>query len=103
MNVWGNIIRDLMKEQRVSQRALAETSGVNRTALRALLAGGTCEIGKVQKMLAVLGYKLDIIPIEDFEPHKPNPRVARYARRNRDKYRGIKPNPAWLGEQVEDA
>lgn len=103
MSVWANIIRDLMQEQRVSERRLADASGVCRSTVRSMLKGNGCSIDKFEALLVALGYKLDLIPIEGFEPAQPDATPKKPIKRNRDKFRGIKPLPEWLGEQVEDA
>lgn len=100
MSVWGNIIRDLMKEQRVSERRLADASGVCRSTVRSMLKGKGCSIDKIEALLVALGYKLDLIPIEGFEPAQPDAAPKKPIKRNRDKFRGLRPPIGWRGEDA---
>lgn len=64
MTDWSKIILDLMREHRISQRALARLSEVNRATLRACLAStdvNRWHLLTVEKVLAVFGYELEIM------------------------------------------
>jgi transcriptional regulator with XRE-family HTH domain len=61
-SVWADIIGQLLKDARISQRQLAKLSGVGRSALRRMLAGGDPPLSVVERILDVLEYDLDAIP-----------------------------------------
>lgn len=101
MSVWANIIRDLMNEQHVSERRLADASGVCRSTVRSMLKGNGCSIDKIEALLVALGYKLDLIPIEGFEPAQPDEAAPKKPiKRNRDRFRGLRPPIGWRGEDA---
>lgn len=58
--VWGRIIRDIREERGISQRALAQLAGINRSSLRRIEHGVTGgQIDLIERMLSVLGYELE--------------------------------------------
>lgn len=76
MTNWGQTIRDLMKQQRVSQRALEAASGVNRSTLKRCLKG-QCQpkADVLERLLSPLGYS--IMMSETGEPVKLPERKAK--------------------------
>ena len=75
-NFWGDLVRDLRKKQRLSQRELAIRADVNRSTLRSIEGGLSCgDIGVIEKLLNYLGYEL-----EDLEREAVDERLRRQAR-----------------------
>lgn len=64
---WGSLVKTVRVEQELSQRQLAEISGVNRNVLRRLECGaGNTSIEVVERLFEVLGYELDAICTRKF-------------------------------------
>lgn len=63
MSEWVQIIRDLMREQRLSQRGLCLRARVNRNSFRRFLKGtSTPTIDFLDAVFSTLGYELDALP-----------------------------------------
>lgn len=63
MTDWPAVVRQLMVEQRVSERALAIRSGVYRSTLRKFLHGeANLKMHQFEWMLHALGAKMKITP-----------------------------------------
>jgi transcriptional regulator with XRE-family HTH domain len=61
-NFWGNLIRSLREEQRISQRTLAFAAKVNRSTLRRIESGQTSgDIRIIERLLNCLGYELEAL------------------------------------------
>jgi ribosome-binding protein aMBF1 (putative translation factor) len=61
---WGEIVRSIRIEQGLSQRQLAELSGVNRNVLRRLEnEGGSSTVEVLERLLEIVGYDLEAICI----------------------------------------
>lgn len=61
MTPWAQILREIRKEQGLSQRRLVELAGVNRSTYRAIEAGRVpMRMGDLEKVLDALGYELEI-------------------------------------------
>lgn len=70
------IIRAILKEQRVSQRMLAEASGISRSTIKRLLNGeSTTQLHHVEKLLETLGYSLATV-----KSGTPSPKLIRKPR-----------------------
>jgi transcriptional regulator with XRE-family HTH domain len=70
------VIRAILKNRRVSQRRLAEASGISRSTIKRLLAGETAtQLHHVEKLLETLGYSLVTL-----ETGMPSPKLARKPR-----------------------
>ena len=70
------IIRAIMKEQRISQRRLAEASGVSRSTIKRFLGGDNAtHLHHVEKLLETLGYALVTL-----QAGTPSPKLARKPR-----------------------
>lgn len=62
---WYQIIEDIRSEKGISQREMARLAGVSRATFRHSNGpGGALRIDAVDRILNVLGYELDIHPIE---------------------------------------
>lgn len=60
---WGRLIKELRAETGISQRKLASKSSVSRSTLARLERGSTHGfVTDVEKLLAALGYELDVMP-----------------------------------------
>jgi ribosome-binding protein aMBF1 (putative translation factor) len=58
---WGQIIKSIRIEQGLSQRQLAELSGVNRNVLRRLEnEGGSSSVDVLERLAEILGYEFDL-------------------------------------------
>jgi transcriptional regulator with XRE-family HTH domain len=61
-NWWGDLIRDLRAEQRISQRQLSRLAQVNRSTLRRIEQGtARGEIAVLERLLSMLGYELEVL------------------------------------------
>ncbi len=61
-NFWGGLLRDLRAEQRVTQRALAAQTGVNRATIRRIELGLISPPLRVMEcLLDHLGYEIEAI------------------------------------------
>ena len=59
---WGNLIRELREKYGVSQRQLAEDTGVNRSTLRSIEAGQSAgDILIIERLLDALGHDLEAL------------------------------------------
>ena len=56
---WGEIVRELMKEQGISQRAIAVKADVHRSTLRKFLVSNCIAVDLLEKLLLTLGYSLE--------------------------------------------
>jgi transcriptional regulator with XRE-family HTH domain len=64
-SVWANILWQLLKETRISQRELARRSGVNRSAVRRIMAGlNAPSLVHLEKMMVVFGYEIDAVSVK---------------------------------------
>ena len=63
---WGQMIADLRTEQKVSRPALSRMSGVPANTIANIENAKTSSsITTVERLLIVLGYELDAIPIRE--------------------------------------
>lgn len=60
---WAKLVREVMTENGLSERGVTLEAGVCRTSFRKFMAGHTIDMHKLEKVLAVLGYELDIVRI----------------------------------------
>jgi transcriptional regulator with XRE-family HTH domain len=61
-NFWGELVVQLRKEQKISQRKLAEEAHVNRSTLRRIEeCGSSGDIEVMERILNYLGYELEAI------------------------------------------
>lgn len=61
-NFWGRLIANLREEQGISQRTLAEKTGVYRSTLRRIEEGATsADMRTMEKLLSYLGYELEAL------------------------------------------
>lgn len=60
---WAKLVKEVMAENQLSERGVTATAGVCRSTFRRFLAGNTIDMHKLEKVLAVLGYELDIVRI----------------------------------------
>lgn len=59
---WGNLIRELREKSGLSQRQLAEDTGVNRSTLRSIEAGQSDgDILIIERLLDALGHDLEAL------------------------------------------
>lgn len=59
-NFWGDLIKTLREEQGISQRVLADQTGINRGTLRKIENGTTCgDMNLIERALDYLGYELE--------------------------------------------
>lgn len=58
---WAELIEQLMKEARISQRELARRTGIGRSAIRRMLAGSDSSISVIESALDALHHDLDAI------------------------------------------
>ena len=62
---WYQIIEDIRREKGISQREVMRRAGVTRSRFRhAMGAGGALRITDIDRILNVLGYELDVHPVE---------------------------------------
>lgn len=60
VNFWGDLIKSLREQRKLSQRQVAQGAKVNRSTLRRIEEGATeGSIDVVERVLAYLGYELD--------------------------------------------
>lgn len=59
----GDIIRIIRKSKGYSNNLLADFAGVSRATLRRIERTGKGNIDNVEKILSVLGYELEVVPI----------------------------------------
>ena len=70
-NFWGQTIRDLRVEKKISQRQLAEDTKVNRATLRKIEEGLTPgDIDSISRLLEYFGYELDAVTRESMAEKK---------------------------------
>ena len=64
----GNKIKNLRKERKLTQEELAKKTGISRTTLSRIENGFFYKISvtTLEKLLAVLGYTLEIVPKNPF-------------------------------------
>lgn len=61
-NFWGELIVQLRKEAKITQRQLSKGAGVNRSTLRRVEEGRTsADIDMMSRVLDYLGYELEIL------------------------------------------
>lgn len=61
-NFWGDTIRTLRREQKISQRQLSVGAKVNRSTLRRIEEGpGSGDIDTIERLFNYLGYELDVL------------------------------------------
>ena len=78
MTDWPQIIRDIMKEHRVTQRALEAATGVSRSTLKRCFNGkSSFHIDDLESILNALGYNIDTV-----QAGKPVPALIRPKRLN---------------------
>jgi transcriptional regulator with XRE-family HTH domain len=62
---WMAALREQMAKQRLSQRKLAQLSGVNRSTFRKALAGRSdITLNDLIAVLTVLGWEIDAYPVQ---------------------------------------
>lgn len=62
---WYQIIEDIRREKGISQREMARLAGVSRGTFRHSNGPGSAlRIDAVDRILSVLGYELDVHPVE---------------------------------------
>lgn len=60
---WPGLIRELCREQGISERRLARETGINRATIRRYLINGQPpHADKLEIILAFFGYELDAFP-----------------------------------------
>ena len=63
---WGSLAKGLREAQKISQRKLAATAGINRATLRKLERGEPgVAIEVVERVFELLGYELDAVLAEN--------------------------------------
>ncbi|WP_320199886.1 helix-turn-helix domain-containing protein [Agrobacterium sp. rho-13.3] len=63
---FAKLVREIMIENGLSQRGVTAAADVNRSTFRRFLEGGnTIDMDKLERILAVMGYELDIVRIGD--------------------------------------
>ena len=73
---WPDLVRDLMEEHGVSERALCFAAGLNRSTLRRFLCGKShLSISKLDRILELFGYELDFFKVSDPSSRLPQPVV----------------------------
>ncbi len=78
MNNWRQIIRDIMKDERVTQGRLAAGSGVSLSTVKRFLRGETSmRFEQLECLLETLGYSLDAVKAADPMPEVVRPRSIR--------------------------
>jgi transcriptional regulator with XRE-family HTH domain len=61
-NFWGNLIKTLREEQRITQRTLASKAQVNRSTLRRIETGETSgDLACMERLFYYLGYELEAL------------------------------------------
>jgi transcriptional regulator with XRE-family HTH domain len=67
-NFWGELIKKLREEQKLTQRMLATQAKVSRTTLRRIETGASsAEVELLERLLRTLGYELEAL--ETTEKH----------------------------------
>lgn len=65
MTKWGQIVRDLMAEKRMSQRQLSDVSGVSRSKLKRFFRGeNQLRMDVLERVLHTLGYEVEIFKLD---------------------------------------
>lgn len=73
MTPWASIVRDILREERISVRRLSDVSGVARSSLKRFLRGETMlQSDNLERLLNVLGYEIDCV-----QTGKPAPELKR--------------------------
>ncbi|MEX0404050.1 helix-turn-helix transcriptional regulator [Aquibium sp. LZ166] len=66
---WRNLIRELMTERGVSMRRLGQMTGISRKAIGRFVKGqSTLSMDRLETLLAVFGYVLDVVPRKEARP-----------------------------------
>ncbi len=62
---WGQLVQEIRAEQGLSQRQLAELSGVDRNVLRRIERGESAgDMDVLSKLMSVFGYEFDIFSVQ---------------------------------------
>lgn len=78
---WGLLVRQIRKEQSVSQRELAKLAGVHRSSLRRLEDGKTSgTMDMLELIVGALGYEFELMQMKlpdgfDFAPPPRDPSI----------------------------
>lgn len=65
-NFWGQLLKSIRQEQRLSQRSLAARTGVNRTTIRMTELGlYSPELRVMELLLGHLGYELEALEMSN--------------------------------------
>lgn len=60
---WRKLLRELMAEHRVSMRRLGRVTGISRKTIARFIHGrASLSIDRLETVLAVFGYVLDVVP-----------------------------------------
>jgi transcriptional regulator with XRE-family HTH domain len=72
MTAWRSIVRELMRERKISARALCRLANVNRSTFVRFMTGKSerFQIDNLESVLKVLGYELDAVLKGKPEPEK---------------------------------
>lgn len=61
MTNWAELIRNIMKEEKATQRRLEAASGVSRSAIKRALNGESpMRVDQLEKLLTTLGYTITV-------------------------------------------
>ena len=66
MNQLSAVVKKLRKDAGISQKELAEYSGVGLTLVRKIEQGGsTMQLDKVNRILSLFNYTLEAVPLKE--------------------------------------
>ena len=66
MNQLSTVVKKLRKEAGISQKELAEYSGVGLALVRKIEQGGsTMQLDKVNQILSLFNYTLEAVPVKE--------------------------------------
>ncbi|WHA40161.1 hypothetical protein [Agrobacterium larrymoorei] len=60
---FAKLVREIMNENGLSERGVCFAADVNRSTFRRWQEGGNIEIHRLERVLKVIGYELDIVRI----------------------------------------